>query len=99
MIPLQQRVMAVQFKIRRKSNVWTDQRAKTILEVLGAMRVVKYFSYEVPFLKSECPVRQLRASEGLIAPRAEIYEMRKHELKGIKTIQFARSAKYVRMFG
>lgn len=56
MIPLQQRVMAVQFKIRRKSNIWTDQRAKTILEVLGAMRVVKYFSYEVPFLKSKYPV-------------------------------------------
>lgn len=29
---------------------YTDQRAKTLLEVLGAMRVVKYFSYEVPFL-------------------------------------------------
>ena len=29
---------------------WTDERAKVILEVLGAMRVVKYFSYEIPFL-------------------------------------------------
>lgn len=43
--------MSVQLKIRKKANKWTDQRAKIILEVLGAMRVVKYFSYEVPFLK------------------------------------------------
>lgn len=69
MVPLQERVMSFQFQIRKKANVWTDQRAKIILEVLGmhvnltgavfyscedllgAMRVVKYFSYEVPFLK------------------------------------------------
>lgn len=44
--------MATQFKIRKNANIWTDQRAKIILEVLGAMRVVKYFSYEIPFLKS-----------------------------------------------
>ncbi|KAH8099948.1 ABC protein [Cristinia sonorae] len=50
MIPLQERVMAFQFQIRKKANIWTDQRAKIILEVLGAMRVVKYFSYEIPFL-------------------------------------------------
>ncbi|TCD60600.1 hypothetical protein EIP91_009818 [Steccherinum ochraceum] len=50
MIPLQERVMAFQFEIRKKANIWTDQRAKIILEVLGAMRVVKYFSYEIPFL-------------------------------------------------
>lgn len=35
MVPLQQRLMAVQFKIRKNANVWTDQRAKTLLEVLG----------------------------------------------------------------
>ncbi|KAK7690924.1 hypothetical protein QCA50_006027 [Cerrena zonata] len=49
-IPLQERVMSYQFDIRKKANKWTDARAKIILEVLGAMRVVKYFSYEVPFL-------------------------------------------------
>jgi ATP-binding cassette, subfamily C (CFTR/MRP), member 1 len=43
--------MAIQFQVRKKANVWTDQRAKIILEVLGAMRVVKYFSYEIPFLQ------------------------------------------------
>ncbi|PSR78986.1 hypothetical protein PHLCEN_2v7173 [Hermanssonia centrifuga] len=51
MIPLQERLMAIQFKIRKRSNKWTDLRAKIIHEVLGAMRVVKYFSYEIPFLE------------------------------------------------
>ncbi|TDL20835.1 ABC protein [Rickenella mellea] len=60
MIPLQERIMAIQFKIRRKSMKWTDMRAKVILEVLGAMRVVKYFSYEVPFLKR---IYDIRAQE------------------------------------
>ncbi|KAJ3535552.1 hypothetical protein NM688_g6963 [Phlebia brevispora] len=73
MVPLQERLMAIQFKIRKTANIFTDKRARIILEVLGAMRVVKYFSYEIPFLK-------------------QLYETRKAELKGVRTIQFARSA-------
>ncbi|PCH42435.1 nucleoside triphosphate hydrolase protein [Wolfiporia cocos MD-104 SS10] len=72
-IPVQERVMSIQFKVGKKTLRWTDQRSKLILEVLGAMRVVKYFSYEAPFLK------RLRS-------------MRKPELRGIRKIQFARSA-------
>jgi ATP-binding cassette subfamily C (CFTR/MRP) protein 1 len=33
--PLQERAMAQQFQIRKKSMKYTDQRAKTLLEVLG----------------------------------------------------------------
>lgn len=51
MIPIQQRLMALQHRVRLVSMKWTDKRAKVLLEVLGAMRVVKYFSYEVPFLQ------------------------------------------------
>ncbi|KAG1887345.1 ABC protein [Suillus subluteus] len=51
MIPFQQRLMALQHRVRLVSMKWTDQRAKVLLEVLGAIRVVKYFSYEVPFLQ------------------------------------------------
>ncbi|KAG1834892.1 ABC protein [Suillus variegatus] len=51
MIPIQQRLMAEQRRIRSVSMKWTDQRAKVLLEVLGAIRVVKYFTYEVPFLQ------------------------------------------------
>ncbi|KAI0073467.1 ABC protein [Panus rudis PR-1116 ss-1] len=72
-IPLQERAMTSQFNIRKKTNKWTDARAKIIHEVLGAMRVVKYFSYEVPFL-------------------SRLYDIRKHELFGIRKIQIARSA-------
>ena len=43
--------MTFQHKRRQKANIWTDARANLILEVLGAMRVVKYFSYELPFMK------------------------------------------------
>lgn len=43
--------MTFQHKRRERANIWTDARANLILEVLGAMRVVKYFSYELPFLK------------------------------------------------
>ncbi|ETW82987.1 ABC transporter [Heterobasidion irregulare TC 32-1] len=71
--PLQQRVMAMQFRIRKESMKWTDRRARLLLEVLGAMRVVKYFTYETPFLQ-------------------RIFDTRKNELKGVRKIQFARSA-------
>lgn len=60
--------MTYQFQVRKGSMKFSDERAKTLLEVfgkgaidvtvlthliskLGAMRVVKYFCYEVPFLK------------------------------------------------
>ncbi|KAG1770993.1 ABC protein [Suillus occidentalis] len=51
MFPIQQRLMALQHSIRSVSMKWTDKRAKVLLEVLGAIRIVKYFSYEVPFLQ------------------------------------------------
>ncbi|KIM40488.1 hypothetical protein M413DRAFT_19157 [Hebeloma cylindrosporum] len=55
--PLQERAMAKQFQIRKRSVKFTDQRAKTLLEVLGSMRVVKYFSYEAPFLSRIYKIR------------------------------------------
>ncbi|KAI0710130.1 P-loop containing nucleoside triphosphate hydrolase protein [Earliella scabrosa] len=57
-IPIQERVMSFQFRTGKKSLKWTDRRAKIILEVLGAMRVVKYFCYEQPFLKRIFDVRR-----------------------------------------
>ncbi|KDR69404.1 hypothetical protein GALMADRAFT_272012 [Galerina marginata CBS 339.88] len=50
--PIQILFMKKQFKLRKTSMKFTDKRAKTLLEVLGAMRVVKYFSYEKSFLSS-----------------------------------------------
>ncbi|KAG0703603.1 ABC transporter type 1, transmembrane domain-containing protein, partial [Suillus ampliporus] len=50
-IPFQNLLMALQHRLRSGSMKWTDQRAKVLLEVFGAIRVVKYFSYEVSFLQ------------------------------------------------
>lgn len=49
-IPFQQQLMALQRRIRHRSVVWTERRTKVLLEVLGAMRVIKYFTYEMPYL-------------------------------------------------
>ncbi|KZS94671.1 ABC protein [Sistotremastrum niveocremeum HHB9708] len=59
-IPFQERAMSYQFHVRQKSMKWTDQRAKLILELLGGMRIIKYFSYEMPFLKR---IYSIRGSE------------------------------------
>ncbi|KAL4062863.1 ABC protein [Scleroderma citrinum] len=61
-IPLQERMMSLQHRLRHRSMVWTGQRAKVLLEVLGAMRVIKYFSYEIPYMQklSELRKKELR---------------------------------------
>ncbi|KZT00765.1 ABC protein [Laetiporus sulphureus 93-53] len=56
-IPIQERAMSFQFSTGKRTLRWTDMRSKLILEVLGAMRVVKYFSYEEPFLKRLSDIR------------------------------------------
>jgi len=30
---------------------WTDKRAKLFQELLGGMKLIKFFAWEVPFLK------------------------------------------------
>ncbi|KAJ7593413.1 ABC protein [Mycena floridula] len=55
--PLQERMLAHRVRIRRESMKFTDKRAKVLLELLGAMRVVKFFSYEIPFLKRISEIR------------------------------------------
>ncbi|KAG9048922.1 hypothetical protein FS837_011659 [Tulasnella sp. UAMH 9824] len=41
----------LKFGVRRKSMKWTDERAGLLQELLNAMRIIKYFCYEVPFLE------------------------------------------------
>ncbi|KAN0060307.1 hypothetical protein ACQY0O_007636 [Thecaphora frezii] len=58
--PLQTYTMKCLFIIRRRSMKWTDQRAKSIQEVLGGMRIVKSFSHEFRFLQK---IRDIRNKE------------------------------------
>ncbi|KAJ6518372.1 ABC protein [Mycena vulgaris] len=57
-IPIQERIMANQFALRRGSMLWTDARAQAVGEVLGAMRVVKWFCYEGSFLARIFDIRK-----------------------------------------
>lgn len=49
--PMQMTIMKSLFKIRRKTMQWTDKRAKLLQELLGGMKVIKFFAWETPFLK------------------------------------------------
>ncbi|KAG1882251.1 ABC transporter [Suillus subluteus] len=50
--------MKLLFSLRMKSMAWTDKRSKILQEVLSGMRVIKFFSWEVPFLKRISDYRQ-----------------------------------------
>lgn len=49
--PFQSYAMKKLIGMRKKSMAWTDKRAKLLQELLPNMRVLKYFAWEVPFLK------------------------------------------------
>ncbi|KAF8907317.1 ABC transporter [Gymnopilus junonius] len=49
--PAQTYVMKKLFTLRRKSMAWTDKRAKLLQELLGGMKVIKFFAWEIPFLE------------------------------------------------
>lgn len=37
-------------RLRQASMQWTDKRAKILQELLGGMKIIKFFAWEVPFL-------------------------------------------------
>lgn len=49
--PAQTFVMKRLFALRRMSMEWTDKRAKLLQELLGGMKVIKFFAWEIPFLE------------------------------------------------
>ncbi|PIL29785.1 ATP-binding cassette transporter [Ganoderma sinense ZZ0214-1] len=60
MTPIQTVVMRQFIKLRHKSMAWTDKRAKLLQELLGSMKIIKYFAWEVPYLKR---IAELRGKE------------------------------------
>ena len=50
--PMQTLVMRRLFNLRQRAMAWTDKRAKLLQELLGGMRVIKYFGWEVSALSS-----------------------------------------------
>ncbi|KZO92802.1 ABC transporter [Calocera viscosa TUFC12733] len=70
--PAQTRAMKELFKMRKKSMVWTDRRAKLLQELLGGMRVIKFFAWEIPFLKRIADYRrqELRYIRNLLLTRS-----------------------------
>lgn len=49
--PIQTRVMKRLGGLRQKSMVWTDKRVKLLQELMSGMKILKYFAWEVPYLK------------------------------------------------
>jgi ABC-type multidrug transport system fused ATPase/permease subunit len=60
--PLQTFSMKQMFKMRQRSMQWTDKRAKLLQELLGGMKIIKLFAWEVPFLKRIFGYRQKEMS-------------------------------------
>ena len=103
--------MSIQFKMRKKSMKWTDQRARLLIEVLGmnrrliglsvmsefmqgAMRIVKYFSYEIPFSQRRFLLRyNMSTLLHIHLVSIGIYGVRRKELSWVRKIQNTFSAR------
>ena len=64
--PVQTFVMKRLFALRRKSMDWTDKRAKLLQELLGGMKIIKFFAWEIPFLERISDYR--RREMGYVLP-------------------------------
>lgn len=49
--PVQAVFMTSYIAMRGKIMAWTDKRVKTLQEMLGGMKVIKYFTWEIPMMK------------------------------------------------
>ncbi|GJE96593.1 ABC transporter [Phanerochaete sordida] len=70
--PVQTRVMRRLMGLRQKSMAWTDRRAKLLQELLGGMKIIKYFAWEVPYLRriGEFRTKELRYIRSLLMIRS-----------------------------
>ncbi|KAL0576170.1 hypothetical protein V5O48_005811 [Marasmius crinis-equi] len=49
--PLQGKITKMLFLLRKRSMIWTDRRISLLQELLGSMRLIKLFAWEIPFLE------------------------------------------------
>ncbi len=62
MSPFQAMAMRRLFVSRASSMVWTDKRAKLLQELLGGIKVIKFFAWEIPFLQRIADYRRKELS-------------------------------------
>ncbi|KZV74002.1 hypothetical protein PENSPDRAFT_244681 [Peniophora sp. CONT] len=60
--PTQGKIMKLFIKMRIKTMVWTDKRAKLLQELLGGMKIIKFFAWEGPFLERIAEYRKKEMS-------------------------------------
>jgi len=72
-IPLQGVIMKLSARLRQKTAVLTDQRVKKTQEILGSMRIIKFFGWEQSFLNvlSDLRKKELKSTKKAIILRAE----------------------------
>jgi len=65
--------MKLSTRLRQKTSVLTDQRVKETQEILGSMRIIKFFGWENSFLKvlSDLRKKELKSTKKAIILRAE----------------------------
>ncbi|EKM58203.1 uncharacterized protein PHACADRAFT_116921 [Phanerochaete carnosa HHB-10118-sp] len=70
--PIQTHVMRRLMGLRQKSMTWTDKRAKLLQELLGGMKIIKFFAWEIPYLKriGEFRMKELKYIRSLLMIRA-----------------------------
>lgn len=86
---MQTLVMRRLFNLRQRAMVWTDKRAKLLQELLGGMRVIKFFGWEVSTLSSAAVSSLILLQMPFIE---KISEYRKTEMKHIRSLLLIRAA-------
>lgn len=87
--PVQASVMKRLMKVRQKSMAWTDKRAKLLQELLGGMKIIKFFAWENPYLKRIAEYRS-KEIQYVTSSRTPTTSLRIHRY--IRTLLVIRSA-------
>lgn len=91
--PPQTLVMKRLFALRTSSMGWTDKRAKLLQELLGGMKVIKFFAWEIPFLNR---ISSYRRSEmrfvALVCRRGTLLTVHSSYIRSLLLLRSANNA-------